>query len=152
MHVLFAAQELLYDAGARNFIFFNVPPTYRAPAGKSMFLRYLMAGRGSSTVRSRIALWNVELEKLVDDFRETHPGVHAVVYDAAAIFNSVLDNPTKYGFKDSISSGEGKHYIWLDHLHPNYPLQRILAADLARFLTNIESETTAEAETTYATS
>ena len=34
LKVLFEAQDLLYNAGARNFIFFNVPPTDRSPAGK----------------------------------------------------------------------------------------------------------------------
>ena len=34
LKALFEAQDSLYDAGARNFVFFNVPPTDRSPAGK----------------------------------------------------------------------------------------------------------------------
>ena len=34
LKMLFKAQNLVYDAGARNFVFFNVPPTDRSPAGK----------------------------------------------------------------------------------------------------------------------
>lgn len=30
---LFKYQESLYDVGARHFLFFNVPPTDRSPAG-----------------------------------------------------------------------------------------------------------------------
>jgi len=34
LKLLFEVQvELLYNAGARNFVFFNVPPTDRSPAG-----------------------------------------------------------------------------------------------------------------------
>jgi hypothetical protein len=30
---LFEIQELLYEVGARNFLFFNLPPIDRTPAG-----------------------------------------------------------------------------------------------------------------------
>jgi hypothetical protein len=34
LKMLFEVQvELLYNAGARNFLFLNVPPTDRSPAG-----------------------------------------------------------------------------------------------------------------------
>jgi hypothetical protein len=39
LKMLFKAQDLVYDAGARNFIFFNVPPTDRSPAGKLILYR-----------------------------------------------------------------------------------------------------------------
>lgn len=31
---LFAAQDRLYSAGARNFLFIDVPPLYVSPIGK----------------------------------------------------------------------------------------------------------------------
>jgi hypothetical protein len=31
---LFAAQDMLYSAGARNFLFIDVPPLYMSPIGE----------------------------------------------------------------------------------------------------------------------
>ena len=33
---LFAAQDTLYRAGARNFLFIDVPPLYMSPIGKQI--------------------------------------------------------------------------------------------------------------------
>lgn len=38
LKVLFEAHDLLYNAGARNFVYFNVPPTDRSPAGMLIVL------------------------------------------------------------------------------------------------------------------
>jgi hypothetical protein len=95
-----------------------------------------MTGRDSPSLCSRIALWNVELETRVEDFKNTFPGVNATVYDAAAVFNKVLDEPGKYGFQSSLSQGPSEDCLWYDFLHPNWPMQKILAQDFSEFLVN----------------
>lgn len=83
----------LYNAGARNFVFLNVPPVDRSP---------LTMGQGAGAVeleKKALAEFNCVLEDLVDDFLEQHPDVHGLLFDTVPIFNKVLDDPEKYGFK-----------------------------------------------------
>ena len=40
---LFRLQEQLYDAGARNFVFIDVPPVNRFPGGRECFSVWLSA-------------------------------------------------------------------------------------------------------------
>jgi hypothetical protein len=37
MEKLFSLQDALYEAGARNFLFIDVPPIHRSPAGNSIY-------------------------------------------------------------------------------------------------------------------
>ena len=99
LKALFEAQDSLYKAGARNFVFFNVPPTDRSPAGTTGLLSSLTTGNESDSLRSRIDAWNVALAEFANEFRKNHDEVDVAIYDAAGIFNKVLDNPTKYGFE-----------------------------------------------------
>jgi phospholipase/lecithinase/hemolysin len=128
----YQVQESLYEAGARNFVFFNVPPTDRSPAGK--FSRAsLIIGRDSNSLRSQIGDWNVALAELATRFRQFHTDVDVLVYDVAALFAEVLDHPTKYGFRNASSYG-GEDCVWLDILHPTSAMHKVIAADVARFL------------------
>ena len=37
INALLGLQEVLYETGARNFMFIDVPPMHRAPCSKSQF-------------------------------------------------------------------------------------------------------------------
>lgn len=100
----------------------------------------LIAGNESTSLRSRIKKWNEILPEFADVFRQQHQDVYAAVYDAAGLFSKVLDNPTNYGFKDNISSGNSEDCIWYDYLHPNSAMYKILANDLAKFLSIEEKQ------------
>lgn len=39
MNVLFRQQQLLYESGARNFMFIDVPPIQHSPAGKQLVIK-----------------------------------------------------------------------------------------------------------------
>jgi phospholipase/lecithinase/hemolysin len=91
----------------------------------------------------RIKAWNSNLIEYAQKFSEKHGDVRVRIYDAAALFTRVLDDPKKYGFKDStskfmLSDAEEESCIWYDDLHPTSAMHKILAADLARFLTEEE--------------
>lgn len=77
--------------------------------------------------------------EFVNGFQQNHQDVSVRVYDAAGLFAEVLDNPIEYGFKDSISAGDSEDCIWFDYLHPTSAMHKILAADVAKFLT-VEEE------------
>jgi phospholipase/lecithinase/hemolysin len=124
LETLDTVAESLYDAGARNFLFINIPPLDRSPGGK-----------GETTVRSQIADWNDGLVEMATELRENHSDVRVVVYDVAKLFAEVLDNPAKYGFKDGVSCNMfADDYVWFDSLHPTSAMHNVIAADLAQFL------------------
>lgn len=71
---------------------------------------------------------------MVKAFRRRHSDIFAAIYNTTVIYNDALDNPTKYGFKDAISSCQTKECIWNDDVHPTFELHRLLAADLVTYL------------------
>src|ERR1700738_1019688 len=133
LEIVFKRQESLYEVGARNFIFVNVPPTDRSPMA-------LYMGREYADLRARILEWNVKLTEFANVFRESHPGVIVAVYDVAALFTAVLDNPTKYEFKDGVSVGNSIDCVWEDWFHPTSAMHMIIAEDMAKFLTALEGK------------
>ncbi|KDQ60994.1 carbohydrate esterase family 16 protein [Jaapia argillacea MUCL 33604] len=125
---LFEMQELVYEAGARNFLFINVPPINRSPAVPE-----------SSRDRAQpYATWNTKLQSCAEEFSTKHPDVTTMIYSSWMTFTRVLDDPVKHGFK----AGDGrKAYggIWVDHLHPTSRMHDWIAADVYEFLSRHES-------------
>jgi phospholipase/lecithinase/hemolysin len=85
-------------------------------------------------IHSGIKEWNEALERHFLLFQEEHNNITAAFYDTSRIFHKVLDDPERYGFKDSISVCSEDDCIWFNDLHPAYGLHRLLAEDLERFL------------------
>jgi phospholipase/lecithinase/hemolysin len=74
------------------------------------------------------------LEDYALTFRQQHNGSVAI-FDAQGVFNSIIDDPTTYGFKDSTShSNTDSACMWYDTLHPLYPVHKILARELGKAL------------------
>ena len=90
-------------------------------------------------MRNRINEWNAALEARVAQKRTADVAIE--LYDAAELFNHVLDDPVKYGFKDAISAGDSDEYIWRDILHPTSAMHKVIAADFAKFLAKGEDKT-----------
>ena len=80
----------LYAAGARNFVFMNVPPVDRTPG--SLILspadRGLLAGY--------IGEFNFRLGLLVYYLGLRHPDTTSVYYDTNWLFTRVIDNPAQF--------------------------------------------------------
>lgn len=79
-------QEQLYQSGARNFLFLNVPPVNRSP-GTLIY--------GNATVELEgevIAAWNANVTKLANNLTATYSDATAFVFDTNAIFTQVLDD------------------------------------------------------------
>ncbi|ETW83815.1 carbohydrate esterase family 16 protein [Heterobasidion irregulare TC 32-1] len=121
---LFAAQEQLYRAGARNFVFIDVPPIHRSPVGPI---------DGNNTFAQPFLIWNEELRSAVANFTALHPDVTSMVFSSWGTFSSVLDTPTAYGMRAQDTRVMGGT-IWYDHIHPSTRLASVVARDLAAFL------------------
>lgn len=77
----------LYYAGARNFLFLNVPPVDRAP------LTTAEPAADQAQEKADILAWNTLLIGLVQDMKTMFPDINVFTVDTNLIFTQILDNP-----------------------------------------------------------
>lgn len=131
--LFFEAQEKLYNAGARNFIFFTLPPFHRSRIGCSSIFSMLMIGTQNKDLVSRIEEWNELLAIRSKTFRKRFADISLAIYDAYRDFNRILKNPVENGFRDAVSICF-EDCIWHDHIHPTAKVHELLAAKLSTLL------------------
>ncbi|KAF9047805.1 hypothetical protein BJ165DRAFT_1344738, partial [Panaeolus papilionaceus] len=102
----FAQVKKLYDVGARNFLFVNVPPVDRSPQ--------LLAQptNNQAGLRTVIQGFNTRLAAKAAAFASANPGAKTWVYDSASQFTQILNNPRNYGFRDATTYGAGSDIFW----------------------------------------
>ncbi|KAF2182448.1 carbohydrate esterase family 16 protein [Zopfia rhizophila CBS 207.26] len=155
--------EQLYQAGARNFLFLNVPTIHRSPATVNQ-------GFGSPTVNANVSRQFVDLQRnALNDFntrlrnmasalKQQHDDATVFVFDNFELYDNILDRPDSLeqtagvtnttGFcsayfrrtfdEDAFNSTCGipqKEFFWLDPLHPTPPVHDAMAAEIAAQLT-----------------
>ncbi|KAI0798000.1 hypothetical protein C8Q75DRAFT_29356 [Abortiporus biennis] len=121
---LFSAQETLYGTGARNFLFIDVPPTYRAPA---------LPKKREGEKAAIFMHWNHRLREHVANFKSAHPDAIALIFSSFELFTHILDNPREYGFPpEDVRESNGS--IWFDYLHPTSKVHDEIARALFHFL------------------
>ncbi|KAF7303687.1 Lipase-GDSL domain-containing protein [Mycena indigotica] len=122
MKKLLSAQEELYNWGARNFLFINVPAIDRAPA---------------QGIAENYVGWNTELTKSAASFAATHSDCTVLLFSAWDTFNALLDDPVGHGF---CKGDESKAYssVWTDMLHPTSRVHDFVALDVVEFLREVE--------------
>ncbi|KAH6991488.1 hypothetical protein BKA56DRAFT_706004 [Ilyonectria sp. MPI-CAGE-AT-0026] len=143
--------DTIYAANGRHFLFLLVPPIDRSPLTTSQ-------GRSASTrERIHIQAWNDGLSKLANDFRHNRPDASVFVFNTHALFSSVMDDATMFpetaiysdttGFCEAYAMGTEavdtqlpgcpysvNQYLWLNDLHPTYPIHDLLAKQIAEML------------------
>lgn len=137
LDMYFDLMDGLYDTGARNYFFVNMPPLFRAPMvtenGEAIIENY----------KEGVTLFNEHLfPEYVEIFTSTHNGVNTVIYDAFSLFNEILDNPAWYGFKDNssytcIGCTNGTGDFWSNNYHPTTDVHERIARDMLVNLTSI---------------
>jgi phospholipase/lecithinase/hemolysin len=80
----------LYQAGARNFAFLNVPPVDRSPLAMANTVL------DQSTEHMDILAWNDALLKMAQSVKTANPDVNIFTVDTNKIFTQVLNNPASY--------------------------------------------------------
>jgi len=141
MVTLFSAQEQLYEAGARNFLFVNLPPIERSPGCVKAARRAKETGmpsilRGIKPLdRSQVFKeWNHKLALSVRAFCDSHlEDITAMIYSSHDTFTRVLDDPGSYGFAIGDVDKEGGA-IWYDNLHPTTAMHDLVAKEIASLL------------------
>ncbi|KAF7629038.1 hypothetical protein AFCA_000750 [Aspergillus flavus] len=121
--------ERIYSAGGRKFLFLNVPPTSRSP----MFI-----DQGNATVEQHaayLAVYNRNLEAMVDGFKTNHTDVTVAYYDSWSFMTKILDDPTDYGFPDATCiNDDGTSCIWWNDYHPSAKYHQLQAEDMKKVL------------------
>lgn len=148
LEVLFKAQEDLYEVGARNFLFIDVPPIDRSPAGEHYYCSpriincYIMSvlqfvGPGSDRSMPRYQKWNDGLRSSVATFASNHAEVSALYFSSHKTFSRILDEPWQHGFTAHDAEKEAGKGIWADRLHPTSKMHDFVAKDLTSFLASV---------------
>jgi len=147
----FSLEQKLYDTGARNFVFINVPPIDRSP---------LTTSQGSQAIALELADlkdYNTKLQARVQTFVNANRGTTAWFFDASSVFSNILNNPVTADWKflnttayctdyqngtpawDTFYPECGipvDEYFWLNSLHPTYLVQQQVAKALVAQLTS----------------
>ena len=149
----------MYMAGARNFLFMNIPPVDRAPLFSSL----------NATMRANVAGWigrfNYRLSSVTYFLSQRYPDATPFYFETNFLFTLVLDDPTRFpetaGYRNSTTYCEAylewvmnrsiyapgtmsyydpscnipiDQYFWLNTLHPTYPMHNFLASQITRLL------------------
>jgi phospholipase/lecithinase/hemolysin len=138
----------LYYAGARNFLFINVPPVDRSP------LAQLNTAAQQAEEKADILAWNDALLDLAASVKSEKSDVNIFTVDANKYFTEVLDKPSSFPqtaqyknttaycvayengtptetYYDPSCGVPVNEYFWLNSLHPTYPMQDVLAQEVA---------------------
>jgi len=143
--------QILYNAGARNFLFLNVPPVDRSP---------LTQAEGASAAAQEAAdlvAFNTAITNLATTLKKTLPDTNVFTFDTNSLFTKVLDNPASFPqtsiYKNTttfcVAYENGtpaentfdascgvpvNEYFWLNSLHPTYPMHNVLAQEVSLLL------------------
>ncbi|KAJ3557005.1 hypothetical protein NM688_g1712 [Phlebia brevispora] len=123
---LLEQEESLYLAGARNFLFIDIPPLEKSPAYRGGYSRH----HEQQTVFDN---WNSALYHSVAKFAAAHPDTTTLLYSSHDVFSRMLANPSAYGLNASNAHRSGGS-IWFDYLHPTSAVHSILAREIDEFL------------------
>lgn len=143
--------DQLYQSGARNFLFLNVPPVNRAP------LTTAQGPAAETSEATQIAAWNANVTRIASNLTSTYPDATTFVFDTNAIFSQVLDDPCSHpetcpyqnttGYCVYYENGTPSwytlyqnctypvdEYFWLNTLHPTFRMMNVTAQAIAAHL------------------
>ncbi|RPD55355.1 hypothetical protein L226DRAFT_468947 [Lentinus tigrinus ALCF2SS1-7] len=125
---LFAVHEEVYQAGARNFCFVDVPPTYKFPNRPK-----------SHKTEFTVLTWNAKLGDAARAFATAHPDATVLIWSSWHLFSRVYSDPESFGFgEEDLADDEGG--IFIDGLHPTSAMHAIVAAQILDFLSEVPTK------------
>ncbi|KAJ2904348.1 hypothetical protein MKZ38_008264 [Zalerion maritima] len=119
----FEELQIVYDAGARQFVLLGVPPIYETP------LMLEQDDWSRTTEAAVIETFNGLIDTYLASFQEDNAGVVATVVDTANPFYEAIDNPAEYGAPDATCYNEdGVSCLWFNNYHPGVAINELVAA------------------------
>lgn len=105
----------LYKHGARNFIWPDLPPLGDTPSG--------LASGESTTLNLLSEQYKADWLTAIGLLHATDPGIDIVGVNAFGLFESILADPSAYGFTNVTTPAQGLNvnpdtYLFWDDLHP----------------------------------
>ncbi|KAF2830711.1 hypothetical protein CC86DRAFT_378966 [Ophiobolus disseminans] len=145
--------DQIYDTGARNFLFLSVPPVNLSP----LILNQADNGYAKEYEGYVIADWNSRLANMTAAFKAKHKGVTTFIHDTNALYTKVIQDPKAFeqtaglknvtAFCKAYSNGTPtwytkdascdypvNEYLWLNDLHPTFPVHNATAASIVKLL------------------
>lgn len=119
--ILDTVHELYVKAGARNFVFVNVPPIDRSPQA-------LDAGL-SDEIEERVKAWNELFQAQVTEFGASNKEATVLLFSSHQVSTEVLDDPLEFDFSEDDPTTEGGG-IWVDDLHMTTEVHDVFAERL----------------------
>jgi phospholipase/lecithinase/hemolysin len=143
--------DVLYQSGARNFLFLNVPPVNRSPLTAAQ-------GRASQKLEaSYISAYNANITAMATNLSNTYVDATTFVFNTHRIFNQVLNDPCSHpetcAYKNTtdycVNYENGTEswytfvpecglpvdeYFWLNSLHPTFRMMNATAKAIAKEL------------------
>lgn len=84
--------DSLYDTGARNYLFINVPPLEKTPA----VMEDTKTPNRVELEKAAVLDYNKRLVSMIDDFESAYPDVATFHYDVHSLFNKVIEDPAQF--------------------------------------------------------
>ncbi|KAJ7339034.1 hypothetical protein DFH08DRAFT_249397 [Mycena albidolilacea] len=123
----FVLVQKLVVAGARNFLFINVPPIDRSP------LMLAQSTASQALEKTVIAGFNTKLVAKIASFKANNTGVTSWLWDSNAAFTTILNAPTQFGFVDAVGFGNTGDF-WGNNYHPSSAAHQIFAKQISTLL------------------
>ncbi|KAH4610610.1 hypothetical protein HBH82_048740 [Parastagonospora nodorum] len=145
--------DQVYDTGARNFLFLDVPPVNLSP----LITEKADDGYATEYEGRVIADWNGRVANMTAQFKAKHADVTAFIHDTNALFMQVIKDPKSVeqtaGYKNTTAFCKAyangtptwyskdascdypvNEYLWLNDLHPTFPVHNATAASIVELL------------------
>ena len=90
----------------------------------------------TSLLASVIKDFNTKLLTYAASFKANNTGVTTWVWDSNTYFNTILNNPTAYGFADATSYGSAPTDFWGNNLHPSSYAHKFFGQQVGALLGN----------------
>lgn len=131
-----AIQDLL-DAGGEEIVVFNLPNLDKTPLAHSLEIS------DRETLREITELHNDRLVDTLEDLEDSNSDVEIVHIDVDGLFDSILENPSAFGFTNVTdnyigvdvytrrsqpsNSGDPNEYLFWDSVHPTTAAHKLVA-------------------------
>ncbi|KAI8623907.1 hypothetical protein F5Y19DRAFT_491815 [Xylariaceae sp. FL1651] len=126
MVVYFDQLQILYNAGARNFLLLSVPPIQESP---------LMLASGADVDAQEAGIiykYNSLLATKLASFTSSNTGITSQLVNTTIPFQKAIDNPTTYGATDATCyNADGITCLWWNNYHPGLAIQQLVAEEIA---------------------
>ncbi|MCJ1442969.1 MAG: hypothetical protein MMC23_003466 [Stictis urceolatum] len=126
----FKQVQILYNAGARKFLFLQTPPIYLTP-------NIIAQGGSTDQLKAAIKTYNDLVASKAASFKAANSGTTTWVFDTTSSFTGPTSNPSAYGATNATCySSTGTQCLWFNDYHPGQAIHNQVAKGVAALIGN----------------